>query len=321
MPAHDAAHFLRPTLEAIAAQTRPPARVTVVDDRSTDGTPDLAEALARELAPRLAIRLLRNAGPRGPAAARNTAIRASGAAWIALCDADDLLLPDHHATLAAIAAAPGTTLAFGDCSLFDGATGATLVPSHHAKSRLLELPAEATPEGGLRLRGSSFAALLRGPRVPTSASFLHRDAVMRAGLFDEAMMFAEDADLFLRLAWLGGVVFTDRCIARKRVHPANMSGEANRAGFTHGDLVTRVRLRTIARSADPAPFRPGPDDLAVCEEMVPRAVRAHLYDASRAGLPAYAEAARLARRAGLGRLALAPRNLARALAFALRPLG
>jgi hypothetical protein len=38
-----------------------------------------AATAARELADRLDIRLLSNAGPRGPSAARNTAIRASGA--------------------------------------------------------------------------------------------------------------------------------------------------------------------------------------------------------------------------------------------------
>ena len=58
IPAHNAAAYLRETLESIAAQTRPPARVTVVDDRSTDGTPALVEAAARELAPRVEIRLL-----------------------------------------------------------------------------------------------------------------------------------------------------------------------------------------------------------------------------------------------------------------------
>lgn len=314
IPAFNAAGFLRETLESIAAQTVPPRRVSVVDDRSTDGTPQLVEAAARELAPRLAIRLLRNAGPRGPSAARNTAIRASDADWIALCDADDLMLPDHLVTLAGLAAEPGTVLAFGDCCLFDSTTGATVVASHHAKSRLLELPAEATATGGRRLLGSSFEALLRGPRIPTSACLLRREAVLAAGLFDEAMMFAEDADLFLRLAWLGGLVFTGRRIARKRVHAANLSRADNRVHFARGGAVVALKLRAIARAADPAPFRPAGRDRAACEEATRGALWNYLYDGSRAGFGHYAAAARMAWGAGFPDLALSPRHLARALA-------
>lgn len=319
IPAHNAAPFIRETLDSIAGQSCLPRRVTVVDDRSTDGTAAIVEGAMHDLAPRLEIRLMRNAGPPGPSAARNTAIRASDADWIALCDADDLMLPDHLATLAAIAGEPGTVLAFGDCCLFDTTTGATVVPSHHAKSRLLELPSEPTGSGGRRLVGSSFEALLRGPRIPTSACLLRRDAVLAAGLFDEAMMFAEDADLFLRLAWLGGMVFTERLIARKRVHGANLSREDNRVQFSRGGAVVALKLRAIARAADPAPFRPTAGDRDACEEVTPRALWGYLYDGSRAGLRHYAAAARMAWRAGCAGLALSPRHAVRALAFASRP--
>ncbi|WP_372619304.1 glycosyltransferase family 2 protein [Falsiroseomonas sp.] len=314
IPAHNAAAYLRETLESIAAQTRPPARVTVVDDRSTDGTPALVEAAARELAPRVEIRLLPNAGPPGPAAARNTAIRAATAQWIALCDADDLLLPEHHAALAAIVGTPGTVLGFGDCSLFESDGGEVLVPSHHAKSGLPALPSRPAAAGGRTLEGTDFAAMLRGPRIATSACLIRREAVLAAGLFDEAMRFAEDYDLFLRLAWLGRFAFTTMQVARKRVHAANLSQERNRARFSLGNLRSAVKLRGIARAADPAPFRPGPEDRALCEAMAPRFAETALYDASRGGFAAYAVAARLAAGAGFAGKVLHPRHLARLLA-------
>lgn len=313
IPAYNAAPFLRETLLSVAAQTLLPAQVTVVDDRSTDGTAQIAEACAEELRDRIAIRVLCNTGPRGPSAGRNTAIRASTAEWIALLDSDDVLLPEHHATLASIARAPATVLAFGDCCLFQTETGQTLVASHHAKSRLLELPAETQPDGGRQLAGSSFAALLRGPRIPTSACLLRREAVLTAGLFDESMVYAEDADLFMRLAWLGGVVFTERKLTRKRVHASNLSREDNRVQFTRGDAVSATKLLMLSRSTNPAPFCPGQGDQAVCEEIAPRAINAYLYDASRKGFAAYATAVRLAWQYGFGTLALKPRHLARML--------
>lgn len=319
IPAHNAAAFLRETLASVAAQTRPPARVTVVNDRSRDGTRDLALACAAEMAPRLPIRVLDSEGPPGPSAARNTAIRTSEAPWIALLDADDLLEPAHHATLLAMATAePGVTLAFGDCCLFDGESGAVMVESHHAKAGLFDLPARDAPGGARALAGSAFQALLRGPRVPTSASLLRREAVQAAGLFDEAMMFAEDADLFLRLAWLGELRFTAARLTRKRTHGGNLSREENRVRFTRGGAEVAMKLRAIARAADPAPFRPTAEDRALVEAIAPKSVEHYLYDASRAGFGAYRRAAAFAREAGFGTMALRPRHLARTLVFGLR---
>jgi glycosyltransferase involved in cell wall biosynthesis len=313
IPAHNAAPFLRAALESVAAQTHPPARVTVVNDRSTDGTRALAEACARNLAPRLDIRVLDNAGPPGPAAARNTAIRASTAPWIALLDADDLLEPAHHATLGAIAeGAPGTALAFGDCSLFDGETGAVLVESHHAKSGLVALASEAAPGGGRRLASPAFEALLDDPHVPTSASLLRREALLRHGLFDETMLYCEDAHLFLRLAAAEGVVFTPARLARKRMHDANLSHDRNDLPFRRSEALCVMKLLGLA-PGEGAGIVLTPAQRAAALAALPRLLNGYLYEASRHGPRAYADGVALCRAAGLGRLAWRPRHLARAL--------
>ena len=43
VPAFNAADYLGEALDSIAAQTRPPVEVVVIDDGSTDGTPAIAE--------------------------------------------------------------------------------------------------------------------------------------------------------------------------------------------------------------------------------------------------------------------------------------
>lgn len=313
IPAHNAAPFLRETLESVAAQTRPPALVTVVDDRSTDGTAELAEAAGRDLG--LPLRVLPSEGPPGPSGARNTALRRGGGPpLVALLDADDLHLPHHHAALAALLeGAPAASLAFGDCALFESATGKVLLASHHADAGLP--PAGAIGgEGGETVAGhgagAAFALLLRAGVFGTSACLFRREAAMRAGLFDEASMYGEDTDLFLRVALLGGpFARTERHVSRKRVHGRNLTRPENRLRFVRATAETVARLAARAASGEIAP--PAPEGPAALAERLPRALDAYLYEASLHGLARYREAAALARRAGHGGLALRPRHLAR----------
>jgi glycosyltransferase involved in cell wall biosynthesis len=310
IPAHNAAPFLRETIESLAAQTRPAECVTIVNDRSTDGTRGLADALAAEFAPRLTIRVIENAGPPGPSAARNTAIRASEAAWIALCDSDDLALPRHHEALVALAgAAPDIVLAFGDGSLFAHASGETLVASHNAHSGVNALAGETLPGGGVALGEAIFAALLPSGVFCTSACLFRREDALAAGLFDEAMRYSEDTDLFLRLALRGRFAATREAILRKRVHETNLSHARNSLRFVAGVARSATKL---AAGALPPPQR------AALEAWLPRALNRYLYAASLEGFAAYREATRAAAAAGRPSLAASPRHLARLLAGAFR---
>lgn len=314
IPAHNAARFLRATLESCAAQTLPPAQVTVVDDRSTDGTAELAAACAEALAGRIAIRLLRNAGPQGPSAARNTAIRAGTAPLVALLDADDLLAPDHHARLAALlGAAPDAVLAFGDTALFRGAE--TIVPSLLAKSGIAGLPAEEPAPGCLTLGPRMFAELARTGVFCTSACLFRRDAALAAGLFDEAMMYSEDQDFFLRLALRGGFVFTREVVTRKREHDTNLTHARNALRFCKG---TAESLARLAARGEGGGVALSPEQAETVAAQLPKAIGSYLHAASRAGAASYWQAARLAAAAGQAGLALRPRNLLRAAFFGLR---
>jgi glycosyltransferase involved in cell wall biosynthesis len=304
IPAYNAAPFLRATLESIALQTVPPARVTVVDDRSTDGTADVARAAAEALRDRIAIRVLPNAGPQGPSAGRNTAIRDSQADLVALLDSDDLFTPTHHAALLdALRAAPDAVLAFGDNTLFSG--DAVTVPSLLAESGIAGLPAEEIAPGVFTLGERMFAALLRTSPFCTSACLFRREAALAAGLFDETMMYSEDQDFFLRLALRGRFVFTRECVTRKRVHETNLSHARNTLRFCKGTAEAVARL-----ARDGARLSPAQRD-AVAAALRP-ALGGYLYHASRAGLGAWWQAARLAAASGAPGMAAQPRHLLRA---------
>lgn len=75
-----------------ALQQTLPVEVVVVDDASTDGTCDRIAALAATWP---ALRCIRQDRNTGPAEARNRAIDASSAPWVAVLDADDMMAPDR----------------------------------------------------------------------------------------------------------------------------------------------------------------------------------------------------------------------------------
>ena len=302
IPAYNAAPFLHETLASVAAQTRPPALVSVVDDASTDDTAAIADAAAREFSAHIRIQVLRNAGPRGPSAARNTAIRASTAEAIALLDADDLMLPEHLAILSdALAAAPDAVLSFGDTAVFSATE--ILIPSLLRKSGVWDLPATEIAPGFWELRGDIFVPLLRSGVFGTSACLFRRQPAVDAGLFDESMMHGEDTDLFLRLALAGRVLFSRELISRKREHGDNLSHERNRLAFCHGTARTAMKLASDARLP--------PTRRTAAQQALPAALNSYLYHASRVSLAAYRRAAALARQVGFGHLALHPRHLLR----------
>ncbi len=94
-----AAYNAEATLDrAVASALAQPetAEICIVDDASTDGTLQQAKGwAARE--PR--VRILAQATNAGPAAARNAAIAATSAHWIAILDADDFMLEGRLAAL------------------------------------------------------------------------------------------------------------------------------------------------------------------------------------------------------------------------------
>ena len=88
--------YIRRTLRSALAQDHARYEIIVVDDGSTDGSSAAIEDL---LGDRVRLLVQPNQGP-GPA--RNRGVAEARFAWIALLDGDDIWLPDHLSTLAAL---------------------------------------------------------------------------------------------------------------------------------------------------------------------------------------------------------------------------
>ena len=106
---YNGARFLAETLASVAAQTRVPDELVVVDDASTDDSVGVIErAFTGATFP---TRLIRHDRNRGQAAGFNTGAAAVTGELVCLLDSDDLWLPRKlEAVEAAAAAAPGFAL-------------------------------------------------------------------------------------------------------------------------------------------------------------------------------------------------------------------
>jgi glycosyltransferase involved in cell wall biosynthesis len=106
IPAYNAEKWIAETLASALAQTYPRKEIIVVDDASTDGTPEVVRRSAG-----VQVNFVRQPHV-GASAARNRALREAQGDFIQYLDADDLLSPDkiEHQLRLAAGDAPVTVL-------------------------------------------------------------------------------------------------------------------------------------------------------------------------------------------------------------------
>lgn len=206
IPTYNTAHYIEETLDSVFAQTFKDYEVVVVND----GSPD-TEDLERVLAPYRDRIIYIKQENRGLSGARNTAIRAARAPLVALLDSDDIWEPNYLAVQVAemqrdstIGALYPNAITFGD-SVNAGREFMDLCPS----------------EGEV-----TFEALVTQQCNVLVLATVRREALMRAGLFDESLRSSEDFDMWLRLVGQGErIAYHRQVLARRRLRRGSLSSD------------------------------------------------------------------------------------------------
>ena len=184
IPTHNYARFVTRAVDSVLAQTHRGVECIVVDDGSTDETPQVLSRYGDR------IQVIRK-DKQGPAVARNAGIRASRGQYIALLDADDRWRPDKLARQVAALEADASVGAVGCAVTFvDGEgreIGEKVFPTPPVPG---DLPAQ--------LRGVAVRSLWLGGSC--SGVLIRRGVFDDVGLFDETLTAAEDWDMWVRLA-------------------------------------------------------------------------------------------------------------------------
>jgi len=228
--------FLRPQIESLLAQTAPPAAIHVCDDASTDGTLDILEDYAQ----RGVLRYTRHTERQGVVRTFADAVGACPRGTdVALCDQDDVWMPEKLATTAA---------------LLQEADGGKKDRPAIAFSDLLLVDEDLKPLGKtlwqtLRIRPERerLESLLVGNFVAGCTVIMN--PAMRA-VMATIPAAAPMHDVWLALAGytFGAVAWTEEPLVQYRQHSTNVTGATNRGETLPGKL--RKNLRQISGKTD-----------------------------------------------------------------------
>jgi glycosyltransferase involved in cell wall biosynthesis len=202
IPAFNGAEFIGATIESILAQ-RWPLEVLVVDDGSTDATPEIVRRLGEP------VRYIRQENA-GTAAARNRAVAESRGEFIALLDQDDLWVPGKlERQIPRFAEDERIGLVFAGIEFFDTHTGT--VTSHYFPKAELDVH-----------------DLLAHVVLPVQTIVFRRSALEKIGPFDTTLGGTDDWDIGIRMAAEFRMVGVKETLGRVRLHQTQQGRNTDR---------------------------------------------------------------------------------------------
>jgi glycosyltransferase involved in cell wall biosynthesis len=212
VPVYNGESYLLDTLETINQQTYPYIHVYVVDDHSTDSTPQILADHGSRF-PRTIIRHPEN---RGLSAARNSGIASGSGQYIAILDADDLWRPMKLERQLAVFQSADTSLGIvsSDFQIIDE-HGTMRDPTVYNYCR------DITP--------STRDLLVLGNVVSGgSAALIRRECFERCGGFDESLSACEDWEMWHRIAAHYSIRILREPLVLVRRHSQSMQGDTPR---------------------------------------------------------------------------------------------
>lgn len=235
--AYNAEKYIPQTLESVFQQTYKNIEILVVDDGSTDGTPEILES-AMVHDGRLKVFHEKH---EGLAASRNKAFEYASGEWIAIIDADDICYPERIRTqLERSREVPEADLIFGDTDYID--ERGHKIGRHLSKFKLpLFIP-----------KGKAANYLLRyGCFVDSEAFFARKRAIENAGVLDCSLKYATDYDFFIRLGFHSSFAEVPAVLGGWRIHRDQMTNyysptvaKENRQVYCKYFLDRRVKMWT-----------------------------------------------------------------------------
>lgn len=202
IPTFNRSWILGEAIQSVLDQTYQPLEIIVVDDGSTDKTPELLQTFGQ------AIKVISQTN-KGVSAARNVGIKRSRGDLIALLDSDDMWTPDKI----------GRQVAF-----FNEHKDAMICQTQEIWIRNGK---RVNPKNKHAKRGGMiFEPSLKLCLVSPSAVMMRREMFELKGYFDEELPACEDYDLWLRISSTVPIHLMDNaCTIKRGGHADQLSGQ------------------------------------------------------------------------------------------------
>lgn len=209
IPLYNGAAFIQEALQSVLDQTEPADEIIVVNDGSTDDGVRMVEEMARQHP----ITLLHKKNG-GQSSARNLAIAHCSSSHVAFLDQDDVWYEDHLAVLKA----PYLEQTHSRLGLVYANLDQIDREGRMVQYQCLnEVP---TPQP----KRSLAECLKHDMYILPGASLVAKEAIVKAGGFDERLVGYEDDDLFVRIFSLGYFnEYINRSVTKWRIYPSSTS--------------------------------------------------------------------------------------------------
>ncbi len=188
IPSYNCDAYIAETIDSILNQTFKDIELIVVDDGSTDKTPEIVERYGEP------VRLIRQQNQR-VCAARNRGIREAKGKFICLMDHDDYWYPEKlERQLEEFARHPDAGVVYSSFIRWhQGPDGNFPSPDSHDRT---SIPDDLDPE----YSGWIYHQFLLDCWMLTSSAMFRSEVFGKCGVFDEALPYSEDWELWFRIS-------------------------------------------------------------------------------------------------------------------------
>jgi glycosyltransferase involved in cell wall biosynthesis len=213
------ADTLPEAIESILSQTVEDLELIVVDDGSTDSTPEVVGEISDSRLRYLPLEHM------GISKSLNRGLAEAAAPAVAVQDADDWSLPERlERELEVLDGRPEVAVVGARMREVDG-SGSELEPRTAFAAREVN------------------RALMHFNPIPNSCAAFRRDVALSVGGYDERLRYAMDHDLWLRIADAHVVLTLDEVLAVRRMTGSNVAARAERAQLRETLAIRAATLR------------------------------------------------------------------------------
>jgi glycosyltransferase involved in cell wall biosynthesis len=204
MPTYNRADLVGQAIDSVRQQDFEDWELIVVDDGSTDETPEILSAYGRSGK----VHCVRQENA-GQSVARNRGLQRAKGKWVAFLDSDNRWLPHKLSTqVNALKTMSDVDVLYGDIELID------------EEGRFVSSQPERP-----RYSGIIWRQLLHSNCVNFNTSVVRREKIEAVGRFDERLRRGEDYDLWLRLSANASFQYLPGVVAQYRVAGARVSDD------------------------------------------------------------------------------------------------